>query len=89
MLKLLIFWCTRRSGTGAHSDQSLLHINTWLEDALDPILASCGEYVFGTGDAPGNVDTLSRKANGLLGDFGFEFGFADIRKFAHSQERRA
>lgn len=27
MLKLLIFWCTRRSGTGAHSDQSLLHIN--------------------------------------------------------------
>lgn len=28
MLKLLIFWCTRRSGTGAHSDQSLLHINS-------------------------------------------------------------
>ena len=27
MLKLLIFWCTRRSETGAHSDQFLLHIN--------------------------------------------------------------
>ena len=28
MLKLLIFWCTRRSETGAHSDQFLLHINS-------------------------------------------------------------
>lgn len=33
MLKLLIFWCTRRSGTGAHSDQSLLHINIGLPAA--------------------------------------------------------
>lgn len=73
----------------SYPEPSCRPMPAWLEDALDPILASCGEYVFGTGDAPGNVDTLSRKANGLLGDFGFEFGFADIRKFAHSQERRA
>lgn len=52
MLKLLIFWCTRRSGTGAHSDQSLLHINTELTQELQEAIAMLARVFVGLGEGP-------------------------------------
>ena len=83
-----------RASSGARGETALIRYSTprieaipdWTRPFIDPVLSECSSYVFG-GKEPASYDALSRKANGLLHDFGFDFSFSKIRRMGFSQEQ--